>query len=261
MEINIKEFSEKLGTEPKKFRKFLRSGKLTQAKKENGIWNFNIENLADPFEYIKNLMHSRTRISKGTSVRAKKEKKEKVFLIPEYLTDGKPHWYGLKVDGGRELEVKESLEFLKINNLLEIFVPTQTVIKAGIKRIQNILTKIVFIRTAHITDISSVAKHSNSKVRGFWMSMPIDSANNKVPALIDEETVNSLKELHGRVITDEEIHGFEVNKMVEVMSGPFKHTKGFIQAVNGNIISVEMEVFGRPLPMHISSSQLRIIVE
>lgn len=260
MEINIKEFSEKLGTDPKRFRRFLRSGKLSTAKKVEGTWQFDTSQiLSDPFEYIKNLMSFRTGIK---IPRIKKQEEEvKVLKIPEYITDGKSHWYGIKVDGGREMEVKECIDLLRVEDLVETFVPTQTVIKSNVQRTQNILTKIVFIKSPNIMNIIAPIKDCNSKVKGFWMSMPLDKSNNKVPALIDDETVISLKELHGRVITDEEIHGFEVNKMVEVISGPFKHTKGFIQAINGDIIHIEIEMLGRIMPMHIASSQLRIIVE
>jgi len=260
MQINVKEFSEKLGTEPKKFRKFLRSGKLTQASKVDGVWNLNDTELADPIEYIKNLMVTRVRVE--GSGRKKGEKVEKIFVLPEYITDKQPHWYGVKVDGGREREVKDALLFFKekfnIGDILEVFVPTQEVVKNGSKNTRCILTKIVFLKTANIMEVINPVKESNSKVKGFWMSMPDDNGN-KVPALIEEETILSLKELDGRTVTDEEINGYEIGREVEVTEGPFKHTKGYIQGVNGDTINVEIVILGRPLPMHISSKQLRLI--
>lgn len=262
MDINIKTFSETLGVKAKKFRKFLRSGKLAQAKKENGTWTLDTQNIADPYEFIKNLMNSTTRAPRipGESRKEKEKVAKEEKYKAEDLDEVKSRWFGIKVDGGRELEVKAAIEHSKIDLLEEVFVPTQTVIKNGAERIQNILTKIVFIKTSHLKEVIPQIKDSSSKIKGFWMSMP-DGKGNKQPEVIDIETVDSLKGLHNRTITDEQIHGFEINKQVEVISGPFKNTKGFIQGINGDIINVEMEILGRTLPLHIPSSQLRVIVE
>lgn len=266
MEINIHTLSEGLGIDSKSFRKFLRSGNLEdKAKKVDGNWTFDFSNLADPIEYIKNLMRLSAKAPRTpkdpSAFKNKKEKLQEVFSAPDFINDGLPHWFGVKVDGGREMEVKEAIEHFNIEKVMEVFVPTQKLIKNGSERIQNILTKIVFVRTNSIMDIIKPIKDVNSKIKGFWMSMPIDKAGNKVPALIDEETVLSLKELHNRTITDEQVHGFEVNKLVEIIEGPFKHQKGFILRVNGDIINIELEILGRTLPLHISSSQLKLIAE
>ena len=259
MNIDIKVVSESLGMNPKAFRKLLRTGKIPNSRKdENGRWVFDFEAMPTRESLgINNIIIQ----NKEKKERKHKEKKEEKFFNPEYLTDNKEHWYGLKVEGGRESEIKSAIEFLNIPEVSEVFVPTQNVIdKNKRKRVQSILTKIVFVKANKLMDIIPRIKEASSRIKGFWMSMP-DLKGNKVPALIDEETVTSLKELHERDITEEQIHGFEVNKMVEVTSGPFKHAKGFIKSMNGNIMNIEMDILGRTLPIHISADQLRVIVE
>lgn len=252
---------ENLGVNAKGFRKLLRAGKIPGARKdENGRWQFSFENDSLPTKESLGVNENKTPRIPGVP-RVKKERSYSSFITPEYITDQKPHWFGLKVDGGREMEVKNSLDLAKIEGVEEVFVPTQVVVKEGKERVQHILTKIVFVKSNKVCDLIHQMKNHSSKIKGFWMSMPLDNLGNKVPALIDEETVNSLKELHNRKITDEQIHGLEINKMVEVISGPFKHTKGFIQGINGDIINIEIEILGRTLPIHLPSNQIKVIVE
>lgn len=262
MEIELltsAEASKELGISPKHLRKTVRKRtpdilKMIEqsliVKSADG-WKF----ARECFEAIKAaaaFSPSRKRGEKGNSNQLFALKKDAdVYPVPAELTDGSPRWFGLRVTAGREEMVYRLMQVFKTRCLydldkVEVFMPTWKVKDENgkISGEEAVFHKILFIRTAQISQVYYNIRQTSMHIRGWWTAVK----GSGVPCMIPEDYIEMIsKEYEYRIKESEfkqKVKSLSVGMYIRVIEGPFKGFVGQITEL-GSLIKVELPIFGR----------------
>ena len=248
------EASKELGISSKQLRKTVRKKtpdilkmvELSFIVKSADGWHF----ARDCFEAIRQAVaYSPERKKKNRNDFVRKD--ADVYPVPPELTDGSARWFGLRVTAGREEMVYRLMQVFRTRGLydldkVEVFMPTWKVKDEDgkISREEAVFHKILFIRTAQISQVYYNIRQTSMHIRGWWTSVK----GSGVPCMIPEDYIEMISKEYEYRIKESEIRqkvkSLSVGMYMRVIEGPFKGFVGQITEL-GSLIKVELPIFGR----------------
>ncbi|NJL96924.1 hypothetical protein HC766_00050 [Candidatus Gracilibacteria bacterium] len=193
--------------------------------------------------------------------------KHAVNEVKTVSDDNKPHWYIVQTYVGFEDAVRKSLE-QKVTNLslekkiIEIFVPTKTVVKTNKKGekkekqekvypgyiyIQAILDKEVgylIQNTQYVSKIAGTGDYAVALEDGYVERL-------KDHLLKESQTIESVSSV-----------AYAINDLVKVIDGPFKDMQGKVCGVDqqNNRIDVLLSIFDRETRVELDVLEIRKVI-
>ncbi|WP_066713029.1 transcription termination/antitermination protein NusG [Clostridium sp. Marseille-P299] len=166
------------------------------------------------------------------------------------------NWYVVHTYSGYENKVKANIEKTIENRklqdqILEVSVPLQDVIevKNGVKKkVQKKLFPGYVLLNMIMNDDTWYVVRNTRGVTGF-----VGPGSKPVPLTEYEMKSMGIKK-------DEVIIDFEIGDTVTVISGVWENTQGIIKAINPHkqIITINIDMFGRETPVEISFSDVKV---
>jgi transcription antitermination factor NusG len=155
-------------------------------------------------------------------------------------------WHVWSVRNGAFSKVKYYLDN-EVPEVREVFFPTiLKERKAGnhlYKRRLPLYSGYIFLKYSDEENVIYYKIKSNNYISGYV-------------GRINEKEVMVMKEKEGWNSTSKNVN---VNDTVEVMVGPMKGFKGTVIAINGNKLTIKVELFGRETDASFSSEDIEII--
>jgi transcription antitermination factor NusG len=271
--LSSSETSKEIGTTAKNLRKMVRRKTpevlrmIDQSliiKGEDG-WQFSRQ----CFQDLKQLMlytPGRRKIDKKDDRPFQLKKDADVYPVPPELTDGKPYWFGLRVSAGRENQVYNLINRYKSKVMydldkLEVYMPVWHVVENGKQSgTESVFHKILFIKTAHISDVYYKIRQVSIHVRGWWTAVK----GSGVPCMIPMDYMDSIAKEYEFKIKENEVRQklktIIVGMYVRVTEGPFRGFNGQVTGV-GSLVKVELPIFGRLTEVSLGATQIERLEE
>ena len=165
------------------------------------------------------------------------------------------NWYVVHTYSGYENKVKANIEKTIENRklqdqILEVSVPIQDVIevKNGVKKkVQKKMFPGYVLLNMEMNDDTWYVVRNTRGVTGF-----VGPGSKPVPLTEAEMCGMGIKK-------DEITVGFEIGDMVEVISGVWENTTGFIKQINQHkqFVTISVDMFGRETPVEISFTDVQ----
>jgi transcriptional antiterminator NusG len=184
------------------------------------------------------------------------------------LTDNKPHWYIVQTYVGFEDAVRRTLE-QKISNLaiqekiLEIFIPTKTIIKTNKKGDKQEKQEKVYPGYIYLNMI--LDKETGYLIQNTQYVSKIAGTGDYAVAL-EDGYVEKLKEnllREGQTIESVSSVEYNLGDLVKVIDGPFKDMQGKvcgIDAQNGRV-DVLLNIFDRETRVELDVLEIRRAID
>ncbi len=178
--------------------------------------------------------------------------KHAVYDVKSISTDNKPHWYIIQTYVGFEDAVRKTMD-QKITNLalqdkiLEIFVPTKTVIKTNkkgdkLEKQEKVYPGYIYVHMVLDKEVGYLVQNTQyvSKIAGTGeYAVPLEDG------YVDRLKENLLKE--GLTIASASAIEYLLGDLVKVIDGPFKDMQGKVCGIDAqnNRIDVLLSIFDR----------------
>jgi transcription antitermination factor NusG len=269
--LSSSETSKEIGATAKSLRKMVRRRtpdvvKLMETSlivKDESGWRFSRQ----CFDALKQLMiYAPGRRREGASQQNDNKvfivkKDSDVYPVPPQLTDGNPYWFGLRISAGREQMVFNLIQRYKERVMydldkLEVYMPIWHVVEDG-KQVgrEAVFHKILFIKTAYISEVYYKIRQVSMHVRGWWTAVK----GSGVPCMIPNDYMESIsKEYEFRIKENEvkqKLRTLTVGMYVRVTEGPFRGFNGQVTGV-GSLVKVELPIFGRLTEVSLGATQI-----
>ncbi len=193
--------------------------------------------------------------------------KHAVNDVKTVLDDNKPHWYIVQTYVGFEDAVRKSLE-QKISNLgldkmiLEIFLPTKTVVKTNAKgekkeKQEKVYPGYLYLHAVLNKDIGYLIQNTQyvSKIAG----------TGDYAVALEDGYVERLKEHlleESQTIASVANTNYIINDLVKVIDGPFKDMQGKVCGIDtqNNRVDVLLSIFDRETRVELDVLEVRKVI-
>jgi transcription termination/antitermination protein NusG len=194
--------------------------------------------------------------------------KHAVNEIKTISVDNKPHWYIIQTYVGFEDAVRKTLE-QKIANLsleekiLEIFIPTKTVIKTNkkgekLEKQEKVYPGYMYVHMLLDKEVGYLMQNTQyvSKIAGTGdYAVPLEDG------YVDKLKENLLKE--GQTIQSASSVAYQLGDLVKVVDGPFKDMQGKVCGIDtqNSRIDVLLSIFDRETRVELDILEVKMVIE
>lgn len=206
-------------------------------------------------------------MASNSKVVQNKKDKHAVHDIKTVMDDNKPHWYIVQTYVGFEDAVRKTLE-QKIANLnlqekiLEIFIPTKTVVKTNSKgdkkeKEEKVYPGYIYVHAVLDKEVGYLVQNTQyiSKIAGTGdYAVPLEEGyvdRLKEQLFKDSQTIESVSNID-----------YSIGDLVKVIDGPFKDMQGKVCGVDGqnNRIDVLLSIFDRETRVELDVLEVRKVI-
>jgi transcription termination/antitermination protein NusG len=206
-------------------------------------------------------------MASNSKVVSNKKDKHAVHDIKTIFDDNKPHWYIVQTYVGFEDAVNRTLQ-QKIANLalqekiLEIFIPTKTVVKTTSKgekkeKEEKVYPGYIYIHAVLDKEVGYLIQNTQyiSKIAGTGdYAVPLEAGyvdRLKEQLFKDSQTIESVSNIV-----------YNIGDLVQVIEGPFKDMQGKVCGVDtqNNRIDVLLSIFDRETRVELDVLEIRKVI-
>ena len=168
-------------------------------------------------------------------------------------------WYVVKVFAGKERKLceqfNEMIEHGKMPNVLRFICPLEkeyvTVRNKKVIRDKVIYNGYIYFETENkltVDELTHIGFFENV-LSMYGDRKPVLMPNSDVRRIIKDDVLD--QHIEHKLIR------FVKGSTVEIIDGPFKGFVGAVKEINGNKVSLEVKVFGRPTNLNLDAEQIK----
>ncbi|MGM9887024.1 MULTISPECIES: transcription termination/antitermination protein NusG [unclassified Lactococcus] len=173
-------------------------------------------------------------------------------------------WFVIQTYSGYEKKVKEDLLdraqlYNMSDNILRVEIPTETIrteVNGKMKDVEENLFPGYILVEMNMTDEAWFIVRNTPNVTGFVGS----HGNRSKPTPLFEEEINEILVGMGQMVREVDFEVF-VGKRVRIVDGAFSGFEAPITAINGDKLTLIVDMFGRETPVELDMHQIEEITE
>ena len=173
-------------------------------------------------------------------------------------------WFVIQTYSGYEKKVKEDLLdraqlYNMSENILRVEIPTETIrteVNGKMKDVEENLFPGYILVEMNMTDEAWFIVRNTPNVTGFVGS----HGNRSKPTPLFEEEINEILVGMGQMVREVDFEVF-VGKRVRIVDGAFSGFEAPITAINGDKLTLIVDMFGRETPVELDMHQIEEITE
>lgn len=173
-------------------------------------------------------------------------------------------WFVIQTYSGYEKKVKEDLLdraqlYNMSDNILRVEIPTETIrteVNGKMKDVEENLFPGYILVEMNMTDEAWFIVRNTPNVTGFVGS----HGNRSKPTPLFEEEINEILVDMGQMVREVDFEVF-VGKRVRIVDGAFSGFEAPITAINGDKLTLIVDMFGRETPVELDMHQIEEITE
>ncbi|PCS00608.1 transcription termination/antitermination protein NusG [Lactococcus fujiensis] len=173
-------------------------------------------------------------------------------------------WFVIQTYSGYEKKVKEDLLdraqlYNMSDNILRVEIPTETIrteVNGKMKDVEENLFPGYILVEMNMTDEAWFIVRNTPNVTGFVGS----HGNRSKPTPLFEEEINEILVGMGQMVREVDFEVF-VGKRVRIVDGAFSGFEAPITAINGDKLTLTVDMFGRETPVELDMHQIEEITE
>jgi len=170
------------------------------------------------------------------------------------------HWYTIQIIPGHENMIQKAIDGLKLDKLLEVFIPSIATVREQRGKKINVVNRLVsgYIML-RISDIDKETISAITRIENVGKFL----GERGRPAIVADEEIEALKtqiEHREKNFIDMK-NTFNVHEVVKIISGPFEGFSATIESLipNKDALRAAVSIFGRESLIELSYSQIKKI--